>query len=40
MLVGLGKERDFREREYRKAVLAAVKALDGGGANDAASFIA
>lgn len=40
LLVGLGKERDFREREYRKAVLAAVKALDGGGANDAASFIA
>jgi leucyl aminopeptidase len=40
LLVGLGKEKDFREREYRKAVLASVKALDGTGASDAASFMA
>jgi leucyl aminopeptidase len=40
LLVGLGKEKDFREREYRKAVLASIKALDNHGANDAASFIA
>lgn len=40
LLVGLGREREFREREYRKAVEASIKALDGSGANDAASFLA
>ncbi len=40
LLVGLGKEREFREREYRQAVQASVRALDGSGANDAASFLA
>jgi leucyl aminopeptidase len=40
LLVGLGKEREFREAEYRKAVQASVNALDGHGANDAASFLA
>ena len=40
LLVGLGKEREFREREYRRAVAASIKALDNHGANDAASFLA
>ena len=40
LLVGLGKEREFREREYRQAVQASIKALDGHGANDVASFLA
>ncbi|TSA49522.1 MAG: leucyl aminopeptidase [Nitrosomonadales bacterium] len=40
LLVGLGKEREFREREYRQAVQASVQALDNHGANDAASFLA
>ncbi len=40
LLVGCGKEREFREREYRQVVRASVKALDGTGAADAASFIA
>ena len=40
LLVGLGKEREFREREYRQAVQASIKALDGRGANDVASFLA
>ncbi len=40
LLVGLGREREFREAEYRKAVAASVKALDGHGASDAASFLA
>ncbi|OIQ86326.1 cytosol aminopeptidase [mine drainage metagenome] len=40
LLVGLGREREFREREYRQAVQASIKALDGGGANDVASFLA
>jgi leucyl aminopeptidase len=40
LLVGLGKEREFREREYHRAVEASIKALDGHGANDAASFLA
>jgi leucyl aminopeptidase len=39
LLVGLGRERDFGEREYRQAVDASIKALDGRGANDAASFL-
>ncbi len=40
LLVGLGKEREFREREYRQAVQASIKALDGRGAGDVASFLA
>jgi len=40
LLVGLGKEREFREREYRRAVEASIKALDGSGADDVASFLA
>ena len=40
LLVGLGKEREFREREFRRAVTASIKALDGHGAHDAASFLA
>ncbi len=40
LLVGLGKEREFREREYRQAVTASIKALDGRGAGDVASFLA
>jgi len=40
LLVGLGKERDFREREYHRAVEASIQALDGHGASDAASFLA
>jgi len=40
LLVGLGKEREFREREYRQAILASIKALDGLGASDAATFLA
>ena len=39
LLVGLGKEREFREREYRRAVAASVQALDGHGASDTASFL-
>ncbi|GBG13554.1 leucyl aminopeptidase [Novimethylophilus kurashikiensis] len=40
LLVGCGKEREFNDRAYRQAVLASVKALDGTGASDAASFLA
>lgn len=40
LLVGCGKEREFREREYRQAVRASVKALDGTGASDVSSFLA
>ncbi len=40
LLVGCGKERDFHEREYRQAVAASIKALNGTGASDAASFLA
>lgn len=40
LLVGCGKERDFHEREYRKAASASIKALNGTGATDAASFLA
>ncbi len=40
LLVGCGKERDFTDRAYRQAVMASVKALDGTGAADAASFLA
>lgn len=40
LLVGLGKERELREREYRQAVRASVKALTKSGAADVASFLA
>jgi len=40
LLVGLGKERELHEREYRTAVRASVKALANGGAADVASFLA
>jgi leucyl aminopeptidase len=40
LLVGCGKEREFHDRAYRQAVQASVKALDGTGASDAASFLA
>jgi leucyl aminopeptidase len=40
LLIGCGKERDFHEREYRQAVSASIKALNGTGASDAASFLA
>jgi leucyl aminopeptidase len=40
LLVGLGKERELREREYRQAVRASVKALSKSGAADVASFLA
>ena len=40
LLVGCGKERDFGERAYRQAVQASIRALNGTGASDAASFLA
>jgi leucyl aminopeptidase len=40
LLVGLGKEREFSEKEYRHAVRASLKALSNGGTGDAASFLA
>jgi leucyl aminopeptidase len=40
LLIGLGKEREFREREYRRAVAASIKALDNHGASDVATFLA
>ena len=40
LLVGLGKEREFRASEYRQAVRASIKALSNGGASDVASFLA
>ncbi len=39
LLVGLGKEREFREKQYRDAVRAAVKTLDKTGATDAALYL-
>jgi len=39
LLVGLGKEKDFREKDYCSAIRAAVKALDGTGAQDASLFL-
>lgn len=40
LLVGLGKESDFTDKQYAKAVRASVKALASGGAKDVASFLA
>jgi len=39
LLVGLGKERDFRDREFRKAVLAAVKLLNETGSYEAVVYL-
>ena len=35
LLVGLGRERDFREKRYREAIAAAVRALNATGADEA-----
>lgn len=40
LLVGLGKDKEFKEREYRQAIQASIKALDGRGAADAVSYLA
>lgn len=40
LLVGLGKEREFRESKYRQAVRASVNALSKSGATDVVSFLA
>ncbi len=40
LLVGLGKEQDFAETQYCKAVRASVKALAASGAGDAVSYLA
>ena len=39
LLVGLGRERDFHEKEYRDATRAAVKALNDTGAGEAISHL-
>lgn len=39
LLVGLGKEREFKEREYREAVRSAIKTLNDIGSLDATLFI-
>lgn len=39
MLVGLGKEREFRAKEYREAIRASVKALALTSANEAVSYL-
>ena len=39
LLVGLGREKDFREREYRDAIRAAVKTLDDTGAFDGSVYL-
>jgi leucyl aminopeptidase len=40
LLVGLGKEREFKESDYRKAVSASIKALAKTGVNKVATFLA
>jgi len=40
LLVGLGKEQDFAEKQYCKAVRASVKALASSGANVGTTFLA
>ncbi|MFA6178705.1 MAG: leucyl aminopeptidase [Candidatus Methylopumilus sp.] len=40
LLVGLGKEREFKESDYRKAVSTSIKALAKTGVTTAASFLA
>ena len=39
LLVGLGREGDFRDKQYREAVAAAVRALNGTGAEEAALYL-
>ena len=39
MLVGLGKEREFRAKEYREAIRASIKALAQTSANEAVSYL-
>ncbi|MBS4096923.1 MAG: leucyl aminopeptidase [Sulfuricella sp.] len=39
LLVGLGKEREFRDKEYRQAFAAAIKALGETGAIDATIYL-
>jgi leucyl aminopeptidase len=39
LLVGLGRERDFREKEYREACRAAVRTLNDTGAMEAVSYL-
>ncbi|MEO1768051.1 leucyl aminopeptidase [Thiobacter aerophilum] len=39
LLVGLGKEREFRENEYRKAVRAAIKTLNETGSMEAVLYL-
>jgi len=39
LLVGLGKERDFRDREFRKAVQSAVKLLNETGSYEAVVYL-
>ena len=39
LLVGLGKEREFREKEYRNAIAAAVKTLNETGGFDGTLFL-
>src|SRR6202795_3684215 len=39
LLVGLGKERDFREREFRSAIRAAVKLLNETGSYEAVIYL-
>jgi len=39
LLVGLGRERDFREKRYREAIAAAVRALNVTGADEATLHI-
>ncbi|MEN6629479.1 MAG: leucyl aminopeptidase [Sulfuricella sp.] len=40
LLVGLGKEREFKDKEYRDAVRAAIKTLSETGSTDASIFLA
>ncbi|MHB1233122.1 MAG: leucyl aminopeptidase [Burkholderiales bacterium] len=39
LLVGLGKERDFRENEYRQAIKAAIKTLNETGSMEAVVYL-
>ncbi len=39
LLVGLGKEREFRDKQYRDAVRAAIKALSDTGVGEAALYL-
>ncbi len=40
LLVGLGKEREFREKEYRQAIRTSLKALSSSGVSSVTSFLA